>query len=108
MGSLNKKDGLLAAGNEKKAKMLNKFFASVLTQEERNINMLKNLYSRGSFLGNIIVTPIAVQEKLRNLNLYKSQGLDLIPPRILKDESAELAVPLCSLFNVIIFGIITR
>lgn len=53
----------------------------MFTQEDRNTipTMLKGLYSRGSFFGDIRVTPIAVREKLKNLNPYKSQGPDQIP-----------------------------
>ena len=48
----------------------------------------------------MVVTSTAVKEKLQALNPCKAQGPDQIPPRVLKELSEELSVPLCTLFNM--------
>ena len=44
-----------------------------------------------------MITPIAVKDK--QLNNCKAQGPDGIPPRVLKEVSENLAIPLSILFN---------
>ena len=40
-----------------------------------------------------------MQDKLSKLNLIKAQEPDKVPPRVLKELSDQLAMPLCILFN---------
>ena len=56
-------------------------------------------YSNGASLCELRVTPQAIKTKLMNLDINKAQGPDMIPPRVLKELSNELSVPLSSLFN---------
>ena len=46
-----------------------------------------------------MITPIAVKDKLKQLNNCKIQGPDGIPPKVLKEVSENLAIPLSILFN---------
>ena len=55
--------------------------------------------SNNILLSDIRVTPAAVMKKLKELNQNKAQGLDLVPPKGLKELSEQLALPLCILFN---------
>ena len=55
--------------------------------------------SKNIYLTDIVITPIAVKGKLKQLNNCKAQGPDGIPPRVLKEESENLAIPLSILFN---------
>jgi hypothetical protein len=101
ISALRTKEGSLATDDVSKANTLNDFFSSVFTQEDlTNVpKMEEGSYSDGVFLSEIRVTPLAVQGKLKDLNPNKSQGPDGIPPRVLKEVSEELSVPLCALFN---------
>ena len=93
-------NGKLATNDEDKANTLNNFFASVFTKENiSNIPTTTTEDKCNSILYDIVVTPMAVKEKLQALNPSKAQGPDKIPPRVLKELSEELALPLCILFN---------
>ena len=73
------------------------FFKSVFTKEsdcipDFNLNV-KSSIDHVSF-------PIdKIKKKLDNLNSYKSPGGDELPPRILKDLSNELSLPLSLIFS---------
>ena len=101
IGALNKTDGSLALSDREKAETLNEFFSSVFTRENtNNIPLLGECtYSNGVSLSDLRVTSKAVKDKLNNLNPNKAQGPDNIPPRVLKELSEELSVPLSLLFN---------
>ena len=92
-------EGDLAVTDVDKAKVLNNFFASIFTQEDLNDIPIVEVKHDSSSLLEILVTPSAVKDKLQSLNPNKAQGPDMIPPRVLKELSDELAVPLCNLFN---------
>ena len=52
------------------------------------------------FFDRIIFKPKDVRKLLQHLKLDKATGPDLIPTRVLKECSAELASPLCRLFDL--------
>ena len=60
---------------------------------------LRKGLSQRIYLTDIVITPIAVKDKLKQLNNCKAQGPDGIPPRVLKEVSENLAIPLSILFN---------
>jgi hypothetical protein len=98
---LNMINGKKATTDEEKADTLNKFFASVFTQEKLD-NLPKldpRSRSNGITLTDIRVSPVAVEQKLKNLNKRKAQWPDSIPSKVLKELSKELALPLTILFN---------
>jgi hypothetical protein len=101
VSSLATKDGDLAVTDEHKANILNTFFSSVFTRE--NITNLPNIElasrSNGAMLSDVLITPQAVKEKLCKLDASKAFGPDGIPPRVLKELHAELALPISILFN---------
>jgi len=47
-----------------------------------------------------IISPVKVKEQLKNLNVNKSSGPDLVHPRILYELREELAYPLTKIFNL--------
>ena len=87
----------MAVDDLDKAETLNNFFSSVYTREDlSNVPELREcLYSNGVSLSEVRVTPQAVKDKLKKLDINKAQGPDMIPPKVLK----ELCEDLCSLFN---------
>ena len=90
-----------AESDMEKAKALNEYFASVFAIEDKtNIpDFYDGSKSNGISVTDIIITPAAVEKKLHELNQFKAQGPDLIPPKVLKELSKEIAVPLSNIFN---------
>ena len=88
----------LAEDNLQKANMLNSYFTSQTFVEDDNRPLPQLEPSRHSFqLINISTQDI--KDVLKNLNVSKSCGPDLISPRLLKEGADILARPLCILFN---------
>ena len=101
ISSLKKNDGSLVVKDIEKAETLNEFFSSVFIREDTtNVPFLNNgSMSEGISLYDIRVTPEAIRSKLQELNPNKSHGPDEIPPKVLKEVSEELSLPLCNLYN---------
>ena len=98
---LIKEDGSVASTDYEKATTLNDFFSSVFTKE--NLDDMPSTTeasrSHGIFLADIVITPDAVKDKLRNLDPNKAHGPDGIPSRVLKELHEQLSLPLSMLFN---------
>ena len=101
ISSLRDKDGNLKTSDKERADILNEFFTSVFLKEDMtNIpNMGEGSFSKGKIMSDIEITPESVEKKLNALKPNKAQGPDQIPPRVLKELSKELAVPLSILFK---------
>ena len=84
-----------------KAEVPNEYFASVFANEDitNTPDFKEGSKSNGISVTDIIITPAAVEKKLHELNQFKAQGPDLIPPKVLKELSKEIAVPLSKIFN---------
>ena len=98
VANLLKPDGSLTENDMEKADVLNAFFSSVFTRED-----LDNIPPFPSRCSNVI-SRIEISEddmckKLADLNPTKSCGPDGIHPRVLKELSNELAMPLKMLFD---------
>ena len=98
---LSKSDGSLAITDLDKANTLNKFFASVFTIENKNElpDEEPTKYSNGITITDIIITPKAIEDRLKQLDTSKATGPDGIPSKVLKELANELAEPLSILFN---------
>jgi len=101
VSSLKNDQGNIIVNDAEKAEVLNSFFASVFTNE--NLDNIPDLppgsWSEGITLSDILITNLAVENKLKSLDSNKAQGPDQIPARVLKELSRELAFPLTVLFN---------
>ena len=95
---LLRKDGQMVVSDADKEDVLNTSFSSVFTRENTtNIPHIEvGERSGGITLTDIKVTPKAVQVKLNKPK--KAQGPDQAPPRVPKELSEQLAMPLCILF----------
>ena len=65
-------------------------FSSVLTKEQNNLPEFDNFMQ--DKLNNIFCDANEVEHRLKELNAHKSQGPDLISPRILKECAREQAI----------------
>ena len=70
------------------AQEMNCYFSSVFTQEHSNLPKFDNLLEdklSNIQLSNILCNANEVEKHLKELNVHKSQGPDMISPRILKE-----------------------
>ena len=81
-----------------KAHMLNNYFASQATLDDDN-RPLPQFASVQHNLSSISITIQDVKDVLRNLNVNKACGPDLISPRLLKEGAIILSWPLSTIFN---------
>ena len=97
---LDKGDGVFVNDDIDKADVLNAFFSSVFTREDTNNvpEAKEGTESKNIYLTDIVITP-RIKDKLKQLNNCTAQGPDGIPPRVLKEVSENLAIPLSILFN---------
>ena len=96
--NLRKDDGSLTVSDKDKAEVLNSFFSSVFTREDLS-NMPAFEDKTDVKLSEIVVSEDMICKKLENLDISKSCGPDNIHPRLLKELSGQLCVPLKILFE---------
>ena len=101
INTLKTRKGGLAESDMEKAEVLNEYFASVFANEDitNTPDFKEGSKSNGISVTDIIITPAAEEKKLHELNQFKAQGPGLIPPKVLKELSKEIAVPLSKIFN---------
>ena len=85
------------------AEELNVHFSSVSTREDTSSlpapeTMFKG--SEGERLGQLVITPEVVADKINNMKENKSPGEAGIAPKILKDTVEQVCTPLAHVFNV--------
>jgi ribosomal protein S20 len=98
VSDLKKPDGSLTSNSFEKADTLNSFFSSVFTQEDAgNLPVFDNREYQTP-LDNVNITVEEVRKKLSSLKVAKSPGPDGIYPRVLRELSVELSVPLHRIF----------
>lgn len=90
--------GEWAKSSLEKANMLNKFFGSVFTHEQK-LSPNKGRLQAPCKISILQITREAVRKKLEDLNCHKSPGPDEIHPRILKELAEYLSGPLSLIFN---------
>lgn len=96
-----KKDGKIAVNDAEKVEMLNRYFASVFTEERNDIPNTNDDENRltNRKLETIKIREEDVVKKLKDLNANKSPGPDLFHPRVLKEVAEELGPTITILFQ---------
>ena len=80
------------------AEELNMHFSSVFTREDiSSLPVPKFEGSLGERLGQLVVTPEVVANKINNMKENKSPGVDGIAPEILKETVEQMCTPLAVL-----------
>ena len=81
------------------ATILNKFFASVFTDEDSlSVHPPENIRSQNS-ISDILISELDVLRTVEKIKVNKSPGPDKIAPRILKETKHQISKPLSTLFN---------
>ena len=78
-------------------------FSSVFTREDTSslpVPETKFEGSEGERLGQLVVTPEVVANKINNMKENKSPGVDGIAPKILKETVEQICTPLAHVFNM--------
>ena len=95
---INNRESTVASNDKEKADALNIFFSSVFTQEDlQNIPAFEDRCE--NFLSSVDLSDEAIMVNFKKLKHNKSPEPDGIHPRILKDLSEYLLVPLRILFT---------
>ncbi|XP_064638277.1 uncharacterized protein LOC135494302 [Lineus longissimus] len=99
--NLTNRDGNQTENDHEKAEVLNDFFTSVFTIEDKSNIPPPDLepMDPNDINLELFITPAEVRKKLEELKVSKSPGPDGIHPRVLKELSNELAIPLSLLLN---------
>ena len=88
-----------ASTDTEKATLLNDFFSQQSTVDDLNKNPPPTTAPPIATLSNIHITPQDVIDALSKVDPSKACGPDLVSPRLLKEASHELSVPLSTFFN---------
>ena len=96
---LLKEDGSYAHTDGDKADILNSFFASVFTNEDLTDVPEPDVMYDGEKLLDVPFTEEEVLKQLQKLNPSKSPGPDGLHPKVLKEASHEIALPLAIIFR---------
>ena len=92
------KDGSkIITSDEGKATLFNSFFKSVFTKEKNTLPDFEPVCEAN--ISEVVFSEERVKKKLLNLNPSKSPGADNLHPRILKDLSVSLSLPLSILYT---------
>ena len=91
-----------ASTDTEKATLLNDFFSQQSTVDDLNKNTPPTTDPPIATLSNIHITPQDVINALSKVDPSKACGPDLIRPRLLKEASHELSVPLSTFFNLLL------
>ena len=92
------KDGSkIITSDEGKATLFNSFFKSVFTKEKSTLPDFEPVCEAN--ISEVVFSEERVKKKLLNLNPYKSPEADNLHPRILKDLSVSLSLPLSILYS---------
>ena len=102
IGTLKNENGETISTDKGKANVLNNFFSSVFTKEDRSNlpEVDRDSKSKGNRLTDIDIDVETVKKKLRELDVSKAQGPDQLPARVLKEIANEISEPLTKLFKL--------
>ncbi len=99
VADLNTNTGI-AASDQEKANALSDFYKQVFTREDRSSKPTFESRQCDANLEDVLFTQEDIEKLLNELNVNKSQGPDLLHPRLLFEARRELSEPLFILFRM--------
>ena len=106
IGPLKDKDGNTVSGDKEMAGILNDFFSSVFTRENKEQILEPKSMHFNNELSGVQVTVKKVKEKIGRLRRGVAAGPDNIGPTLLQELVIEVASPLASIMRKTLDGII--
>ena len=103
VGSLEDIAGNIISQGFLMAEDLNGYFSSVFTEEDISslpVVDAKFLEAKSEYLGQLVVTPKMVAEKIKAMKDNKSTEVDGIPPKLLMETVEQISIPLARVFNL--------
>jgi hypothetical protein len=98
IGPLKNREGRLVSGNKEMASILNDFFSSVFTKEDKNILPHKEKETNVQ-ISEVTVTREQIIKKIDILRSDSAPGPDGIHPCLLKETKHEISEPLQTIFE---------
>ena len=92
-------NGLIEADPEK-AEALNDFFVKQSTVDDSQAQLPQYIAPSHNTLNDIIINQEDVLKAIKDLDINKASGPDLINPKLIKEGKNELAYPYTRLFNL--------
>ncbi len=92
-------DGIEASSDQEKAELLNSYFTKQSTIDDTAQALPPEPLIQHPNLSSIVIQPKDIIDAISLINPSKASGPDLISPRLLREGSRELAVPLSTYFN---------
>ena len=96
---LKMENGTYTETEQEKVDILNKFFSSIFTKEDKTSVPLIDKKFSGSVLMDMDITEQMVLETLQSLKPSKSPGPDGLHPKVLREIAAQIANPLSTMFR---------
>lgn len=101
VGPLEDPHGELVQEPDRAADILNNYFSSVFVDENlSNIPKPIEMFSGTEGLSSVLITESVVLDKLKRINVSKSQGPDQLHGKLLYEIRYQLVKPLTKLFNL--------
>ena len=85
------------------AEDLNGYLSSMFTREDISSLPVPEAKFKGAklyYLGQLIVNPEMVENKIKAMKDNKSHGVDGIPPKLLMETVEQISIPLARVFNL--------
>jgi hypothetical protein len=98
IGPLKNNEGQLVSDNKEMACILNNFFSSVFTKEDKE-NLPQKEKETNVEIGEVTVTREKIMKKIDKLRKDSAPGPDGIHPMLLKETKYEISKPLCIIFE---------
>ena len=99
VSDLKDSHGILIQESEKKANLLNDFFASVFIKEPLGQLPIFDLRYHGQPVSKLVASTDEVCKRLKSLNVSKSMGPDNCHSRLMKVTADSIKEPLQTIFN---------
>ena len=103
IGPLENNRGNIISDGFQMAEVLNEYFSSVFTTEDISslpVPFTKFEGNKLEHLGQLFVTPVIIANKIKKIKDNKSPGVDVIPPKLLKEIVEQISTPLANFFNL--------